>query len=641
MESSARDGGVALSFSTPNLLSLSLKHVDGVGYFPDVTLFPDTSKLKNLTLFECFLPSFPHGTALQETSLRWRMPYSVKEPPLTIQTSTSLRALSLQTYDARFPVPKKFENLQSLEIHGFIIPSALMSCQMPMVTSLYLGCHHWAFPGNVTSLSGLNFGNLKELTLTFRKPYSYGPQEFRWFTHTIEAFLVKAGQLRHLKANRFTMGFVLTAMWSDLEAMRDEQGAPRKVLFRGSLTDIDSNTTVNFVGELGAQFLEELAAKKRGHQKIKHQKERVTALQFCRTSGGNEYQGKRGKKVHNEPFYTVAHRTYKALRGGEERQETRKSSDEKESPERARAWLLAGENGERCAQWSSLYVDFGPTFIRRTDTCVTPQLGIALSFPTPNLLSLTLKYVDGVKYFSKYNQFPNTNKLKSFTLFEAFLPTFPRSAALQKTSLRWCTPYKMNQSSLTMQTSTSLRALCLQTYDFNFPFPNQLEALQLLEIHGFILPTALTNCHMPMVTSLYLGCHDCGLPRNILTLCGLDFTRLEELTLTYRKGPLTGSFDDPLEPLWFVESTREFLTKACHLQHLKANRSTMNFVLRTLWTSFQPIPGEQGAPNRVLFRGSLTNIDSNATVEFVDELGTQFLEKLAAEWGCRDPSQDL
>ena len=306
--------------------------------------------------------------------------------------------------------------------------------------------------------------------------------------------------------------------------------------------------------------------------------------------------------------------------------------------------ILMGINGEMCKQWRSFKVDFGYYATPGADYAeVLTQIGTALSFPTPNLVSLELRHVLGYKMLSGMNIFPDTSKLKKLVLFDSSLPSLPPCKNLRIISIR-TTDSHMAQNLSSLREANRVQVLSLRCMANNIALPAKLEQLHTLRL-GETVSQILAGCQMPNVSTLAIESKEDNLLAQVLTFNNIPFGELVDVTLKWDLSQMeTLPTKEDLAKI--LNSVTDLLTRARNVRHIKADRFMMSMILRVLWNSVCTRPPRRYTPERMppgkLFAvGTLTHLGHRDSITLTGNQNATVIKLLAALWQCGKPHADL
>ncbi|KIM23273.1 hypothetical protein M408DRAFT_28069 [Serendipita vermifera MAFF 305830] len=303
--------------------------------------------------------------------------------------------------------------------------------------------------------------------------------------------------------------------------------------------------------------------------------------------------------------------------------------------------ILAGSNGLLGGRLRSIALDLGASHsLQQTPNAAMIELRNLFRWPTPELRSLVLKNIFDYRTTKNSDLFPDTAKVERIILHQCFLPSYPDCANAKDASIGW-DPYNFTgpRAIPSLRGALNLRSLSLNASTQPVSIPAELNELRTLQIHWSHLPSNLSICHMPKVSTLHISCDNEEIITQVLNCQGLDFKQLERITITRK------SFFRKIEMDYvaYLHAICQLLVKAQNARYLEADASTMCIILKVLWNSRNGKPNVEtnAAENnaRPLFTdGWLINRRSQETSRIRERSSKAFIENLAESWGCISPS---
>ncbi|KIM26824.1 hypothetical protein M408DRAFT_25092 [Serendipita vermifera MAFF 305830] len=248
--------------------------------------------------------------------------------------------------------------------------------------------------------------------------------------------------------------------------------------------------------------------------------------------------------------------------------------------------VFTGYDGVYCARWRhlSLAMDFPPMFRGEDQT-----IAIALSYPTPNLLSFVLQHPTSETLLF----LPYAPSLTQLALNNCMVPSIPNAENLRFLGISFGKDMASEalEYMVFLESAKALTVLKLDLPELMTTFELDFPELQRLELRGRQFPMD-TVVSMPKLTHLTLGINGTSLLLQITTVLRESFSQLKSIELWY----------DCVEDLLLYdmcELTYVLLQPCQSLEELVGDVRMLSIILKHMWENAPSISHQS---NRAQFQ---------------------------------------
>jgi hypothetical protein len=258
----------ALCHPTPNLTLLELVNFRLNSWHTTVVILPCIPLVKEVTLLDCFFPSFPSFENATEATIGWTVS-RLRYPDLSsLRKTTTLQKLSLRmTTDCEISLPPQLNELRVLHIEGETIPVNIYKCKMPQLSCLTMDLrgyeHDEYWMDRLFHSDHLPLTSLRRLTLMWDGFFPQG-ESGECFILPIRNLLIRARNLEYVTSSGNILSIIIRILWWSRQCRSHGTLEPPPESARSLLRDVclanaDSGNKIVISERENARFFVNLA----------------------------------------------------------------------------------------------------------------------------------------------------------------------------------------------------------------------------------------------------------------------------------------------------------------------------------------------------------------------------------------------